>query len=72
MEADKLGGWQDGLIIFTPFKTDKGENIYIVNVDSNLKDQDRIDLFQPFGEVAPAQFKRMGFRVYPEDLVMWR
>lgn len=30
-------------------------NIYISNLDSNLKDQDLKDLFQPFGKVTSAQ-----------------
>lgn len=32
-------------------------NIYISNLDSNLKDQDLKELFQPFGEVASAQIQ---------------
>lgn len=36
-------------------------NIYISNLDSNLKDQDLKDLFQPFGEVASAQIQTDAF-----------
>lgn len=32
-------------------------NIYISNLDSNLKDQDLKDLFQPFGAVTSAQIQ---------------
>ncbi len=32
-------------------------NIYISNLESNIKDQDLKDLFQPFGEVASAHIQ---------------
>lgn len=32
-------------------------NIYISNLESNIKDQDLQDLFQPFGEVASARIQ---------------
>jgi RNA recognition motif-containing protein len=32
-------------------------NIYISNLDSNLKDQDLKDLFQPFGDVTSARIQ---------------
>lgn len=39
------------------FNINKNRNICISNVDSNVKDQDLIDLFQPYGEVVSAHIQ---------------